>query len=340
MAPRFKGGSDDWLDDEESSGKGKSAPRKKKPTKEAPSLPPEQANATVAEVFPDLCRARMDTGGSRLCSYRRSALLGKTGQEGLRERSPVAVGDRILVETVGADNGIVAGSCTRENRLVRTAPDREDKNVHVLVTNLDCLVIVAAAVNPEFSPGLADRFLVAASIEKIPTLLCINKFDLRTEGAPLSWRLYQDLGVELAEVSAKRGDGVDALRKKLIGRRVAFCGHSGVGKTSLLTKLMGVDAGRVANVNESTGKGRHTTTGAVLLEGPGGSQWIDTPGVREFGLLGVKPEELSSYFPELAALGCSLRECKHGDEPDCMAKDLPRHSSYRRIYQSLTEGEG
>ena len=116
MAPKFNGGSDDWLDDEESRGQGRSGPKKKKPEKGAIALPAEDANATVAEVFPDLCRARMDDGAkSRLCSYRRSALMGKTGLEGLRERSPVAVGDRILVEPIGLDNGIVAGACVRSS---------------------------------------------------------------------------------------------------------------------------------------------------------------------------------------------------------------------------------
>jgi ribosome biogenesis GTPase len=147
------------------------------------------------------------------------------------------------------------------------------------------------------------------------------------------------LGYPVFELSSKSGAGVDELRKRIEGRTVVFCGLSGVGKTSLLRKLLVSDIGRVAEISHSTGKGRHTTTGAILLGGPSGSQWIDTPGIREFGLSEVPPARLAECFPEFQKLHCAVSGCLHQDEEGCVVRTLARHASYRRILESLLAGE-
>lgn len=349
MSPKYRGGSDDWLDNEKlRSG----LVRKKKAGQGAPpararELAPEEANGTVAEVFRKQARVRLDgTSGAGagsgeaeprrelLCNYRMAALVGKS--EEVRERSPVAVGDRVRVE-----GDVITGLAARANRLVRPAPDRDEGVLHVLVANIEILVIVTAAHEPEFSPGLVDRFLVAASAQGIHTILVVNKVDLLREQDTQPWAVYGGLGVELLEVSAKRGDHVPDLFAKLHGRKAAFCGHSGVGKTSLLRALLNSEIGRVGEVSESTGKGRHTTTGALLLPGTEGTIWIDTPGVREFGLVDVTAETLGEHFPEIreAAARCAQEGCTHLDEEGCAARELPRYASFRRMRASLAAGE-
>jgi ribosome biogenesis GTPase len=113
-----------------------------------------------------------------------------------------------------------------------------------------------------------------------------------------------------------------------------------VGKTSLLRVLLGTAVGKVADVSGATGKGKHTTTAAILLQGPEGSDWIDTPGVREFGLAEIQPEQLKDQFPEFNNLKCQAPSCLHESEEGCAARELPRYSSYRRMIDSLRAGEG
>jgi len=338
MAPKFKGDSEDWLDDEDGARQRGARPKKSNVARSL-GLPPEEANAVVAEVFPNQCRVRLDENQQDLlCNYRRAGVVSKSKTEA-RERTPVAVGDRVLIKHTGESSGIVEGICTRKNRLCRPAPGRDSESLHhVLAANVDLLVIVASAGEPHFSPGLVDRFMIAAEAEGIAVLLCVSKIDLGEPGEK-PWDLYRRLGYSVVEVSSKQGLGIPQIQEQIQGKVVVFCGQSGVGKTSLLRVLLGVDVGRVGKVNESTGKGRHTTTGAVLLEGPGQSQWIDTPGVREFGLVGVSPESLADHFPELRDLSCKITNCLHIDEEGCLAQGLPRYSSYRRIFDSLVAGE-
>ena len=294
----------------------------------------------VAEVFPRLCRVRMDgTGHLLLCPYRRAQVYNRKSGEVEREheeRSPVAVGDRVKVQVFGSQDGVVEGVADRGSTLMRMAPGREGAQVHVLASNVDLLVIVAAVRSPDFSPGLIDRFLVAGQVAGIKTLICMNKMDLR-QSDEKPWSIYEQSGVEVVNVSAKGEPGIGALIKALDGKLAVFCGHSGVGKTSILKVLLGREVGRIGEVSESSGKGKHTTTGALLLEGANGTRVIDTPGVREFGLVGIAPEDLQLYFPEFKELGCPVRGCLHDGEEGCKASGQPRYSSYKRILNSVQE---
>lgn len=337
MAPKFRGDSEDWFDQQgEDSGR-RSGRRESK----ARPIPRENTNATVAEVFPNQARVRLDEGAEMVCNYRRSAVIGAAASGEWRERSPVAVGDRVSVERVGGQDGVISGVASRETQFLRPAPGREEV-VHVIAANVELLCIVGSAGHPPFSAGLVDRFLIASEVGGLRPVLIVNKIDLFA-GGDRPWELYRGLGVEVLEVSAKSKTGIDDLKALLLSRKVVFCGQSGVGKTSLLSTLMDREVGRVGELSEATGKGRHTTTGALLLDADQGSQWVDTPGVREFGLIGVEPDRLREYFPEFGSLACQKDGCLHDqdteDDVACEANSLARYPSYRRILESLRSGE-
>ncbi len=341
MSPKFRGNSDDWLDDEDSShARSLSTRPKKEIIARALDLPPSEANAIVAEVFPNQCRIKLDLDQSDLlCNYRRAGVVSKS-KENTRERTPVAVGDRVLVSTSGESNGVIEGVCVRKNCLSRPAPGRDGTKIqHVLAVNIDVLVIVASIQEPVFTTGLIDRFLVAAEAEGIESYICMTKSDLLDSMARRPWDIYQKLGYRVFEVSSKRSLGLSSLLEQIKEKTAVFCGQSGVGKTSLLRGLLGFNVGRVAEVNPQTGKGRHTTTGAILLEGPSASRWIDTPGVKEFGLSQNSPQTLASCFREFRDLHCPQEGCLHLNEPGCCAKSLERYPSYLRILNSLLAGE-
>ena len=299
-------------------------------TGRAVELAAQDGNATVAEIFPNQAAVRFDGGAARrLCGNRmRSLAFGGNS----RERSPVCVGDRVRVS-----GAVIVGRCVRRNRLIRSAPNSRDPLLHVIAANIDRLVVVAAAREPNFSAGIVDRFLVAASSQGIAAVLCVNKTDLLEPGAEKTWSHYPAAGVALVECSARSGEGAERLAAQLRGQTAAFCGHSGVGKTSLLRRLLGDEGfGRVGELSGATGMGRHTTTGAVMLPAADGAFWIDTPGIMNFSLVGVEHAGLLQHFPELAqaAVRCPAG-CLHEAEPGCALLGLPRLRSYRQILSSL-----
>lgn len=306
---------------------------------------PTRANAVVNEVHPKLAKVFL-IGEERelLCHYRKTALLSFDGQN-VRERTPVAVGDQVEVTVLGSKDGIIEKVLPRTNMLVRPSPGNEQNRVHVLMANVDLLVIVSSFAHPDFSAGVVDRFLIAAQAAGIEALICINKADLRAE-ATLEIRAlieyYQSvLKIPCIETITSQPETLQPLIERTENYTVGFCGHSGVGKTSLLNGLLGRDAAKVGDVNSYTGKGKHTTSSAKMWRRTGQSFIIDTPGVKSFGLHGIGSDELIHYYPDLKEFGCWERNCHHLDaeDGDCLAFQNPRIESYRRIYESLIEME-
>jgi ribosome biogenesis GTPase len=330
MTPKYRGDDDDYLDSDKERGSHGTGRMAKKQKPKVDYLPIAEANGTVVEVFPNQCKVKDAAGHEFACTYRKARL--PTPE--IRERSPVAVGDKVRFEPVGNRDGVIDGVCERRNFLARPAPESTMR--HTIVANVDMLVIAAASREPDFSPGLVDRFLVAAQAAGIEPILCITKIDLLAPAGVRPWSLYRDIGFRVFETCAKTGTGLEELKKALDGNLATFCGHSGVGKTTILTALLGYEVGKTREVSLSTGKGMHTTTGAYIIPG---TNLIDTPGIREFGLLGVKPEDLRRYFPEFQGLACAEQDCWHRDEAGCLAQTLPRHGSYRRMIESLIAGE-
>jgi ribosome biogenesis GTPase len=260
-------------------------------------------------------------------------------------RKGVVVGDRVrLVGDTSGDQGTLARIVVvdeRETVLRRTADDT-DPVERVIVANADQLVIVAALADPEPRPRLIDRALVAAYDAGMDPLLCLTKADL-ADPEPLV-AIYRPLGVEY--VVTQRGADVSPVRTRLVGHTSVLIGHSGVGKSTLVNALV-PDAGRSTGVvNAVTGRGRHTSTNALMLPLPGADGhpdgWIvDTPGIRSFGLAHVDPNHLIEAFPDLLDLTADCpRGCTHGSgEPECgldeaVGDQRDRVASFRRLLAS------
>ena len=256
-------------------------------------------------------------------------------------RKGVVVGDRVRVvgDVSGADGSLarIVEVVPRTTTLRRTADD-DDPVERVIVSNADQLVVVTALADPEPRPRLIDRALVAAFDAGMAPLLCLTKADLADPEVLLS--TYRSLGVPW--VVTERGGDLAEVRDRLRGRTSVFVGHSGVGKSTLVNALIPTANRDVGIVNAVTGRGRHTSTSAYLLELPGGDGWIiDTPGIRSFGLAHVQPEDLIGAFPDLEEMteDCP-RGCTHGtDEPECGLDvavtegeaDPDRVESFRRL---------
>jgi len=253
------------------------------------------------------------------------------------ERSIVTTGDRVWIRPESAtDEGVIERVEPRHGVLTRASRRRE----HVLVANVDQLVIVMSLVQPDLKPHLIDRYLATAMKGGLGAVLCLNKVDLTdpVELQPLIGA-YSQLGIPTVLTSAATSRGVDQLRELLTGRATVFSGQSGVGKSSLLNAIQPDLALRVKSVSEETQKGRHTTTTAELIRLNFGGWVVDTPGVRQLQLWDTRPEEVEGYFREFRPLVplCGFPDCTHTHEQKCAVKDAVarRMVSERRYYSYL-----
>ncbi len=239
------------------------------------------------------------------------------------ERAIVTTGDRVWILPSLGDEGVIERVEPRHGLLTRASKGRE----HVLVANVDQVVIVMALVEPDLKPHLIDRYLVSAEQGGITPIVCLNKADLV---APAPFQsligLYSQLGVLTLLTSATDGRGIERLRDRLRGRQTVFAGQSGVGKTSLLNALQPELELRVRDVSDATQKGRHTTTTAQLLRLDFGGWVVDTPGIRQFQLWDLRPEEVEGFFPELRPFVpfCPFPDCTHTHEEHCAVKRAVR----------------
>ncbi|NUQ64102.1 MAG: ribosome small subunit-dependent GTPase A [Pirellulales bacterium] len=272
----------------------------------------------VLSVHGLISMVRLDDGRTMQCATRRLLKTLSTDQ-----RHVVAAGDLVVVRPVeqGAGNeGIIERIEPRRGVLSRTSRGRQQ----VIVANVDQALIIASAAEPRLKPNLIDRLLVSAEQGKIRPLIVINKIDLvdPAEFQPLVG-VYAQMGYEVLLASAKTGFGISRLRVRLAGRQSVVAGQSGVGKSSLLNA---VDPGlelRVAEVSEENQKGRHTTTTAKLLPWEFGGYVVDTPGIRQFQLWDVIPEEVAGYYRDVRPYvsRCRFPDCTHTHEADCAVKD-------------------
>lgn len=243
------------------------------------------------------------------------------------------VGDDVVVRLDQAGNPALSEILPRKNELIRPA-----------VANLDQMVVVAAVCSPDPDPVLLDKMLVAAEVRSVPAVICFNKTDLSGEQSLIA--SYEKCGYPVFCVSAEKGDGVEKLNQILKGKTSAFAGNSGVGKSSLLNRILPdavLETGTVSRIE----RGRHTTRHTELLELPEGGYVMDTPGFGSFEVDKMEPDELKYYFPEFASFedGCRFRGCNHIGEPDCAVANAEeqgivsgfRLQSYRKLYQQLKE---
>ena len=282
-----------------------------------------------------------------------SKVRGKFRLEEQEVTNPVAVGDRVTLRLNPDETGLITEIHERKNALSRRAAGRRVGREQVIVANIDMVWIVQAARLPRPKPGFIDRVLVTTEAHEIDAGIVINKIDLirKKDRAYLDFlhELYTDLGYRVLLTSAITGEGVEVFREALAGRTNVVTGPSGVGKSTLLNAVEpGLDL-RTGEVSEKTRKGRHTTAHAALFPLSDGGFVVDTPGIREFGVLYLEPWELSHHFPEFFPHleHCRFPTCTHDHEPGCAIIEAviddtiteERYYSYLNILHSIRLGE-
>lgn len=279
-------------------------------------------------------------------------IKGKIRLKELDTTNPVAVGDEVEYEFESSGdvtNGVITGIGKRSNYIIRKS-NKLSKQGQIIAANIDMALLVVTLTSPKTSLGFIDRFLVMAGAYHIPVTLVFNKCDLYTEEEQEYFEylkmLYEHLGYPC--VLSSIYDETFAPQKQLLPviehKRVLISGHSGVGKSSLLNQLMPDAAQKVDKISEQHLKGKHTTTFAEMFYLNDDTAIIDTPGIRDFGIIDIAETEIGHYFPEIRELmkGCKFNDCKHFNEPDCAvikafeeARMAPeRYYSYLSILQN------
>jgi len=268
-----------------------------------------------------------------------------------RTLSSVVVGDRVIwrsvLEQLQGISGVIEAVQPRQNELVR--PDYYD-GLKVMAANIDRIIIVSAVL-PTLSLNIIDRYLVICETANIPAVIVLNKVDLLSEQefaeAEQQLKIYQDIGYQTLMISAQTGKNMQKLTALLSSGTSIFVGQSGVGKSSLVNQIMPEVNATTNEVSENSGLGQHTTTSSRLYHLPQGGNLIDSPGIREFGLWHLEPEQITRGYREFQYfLGtCKFRDCKHLDDPQCALREAVeqgkihpvRFENYHRLILSRDE---
>lgn len=289
---------------------------------------------------------RLDDGGSMV----NCRIKGNFRIKGIRTTNPVAVGDRVDVSRAADDADYITAIHPRRNYIIRRASNLS-KESHILAANIDQTLLVASLREPQTTTTFIDRFLATAEAYDVPALLVLNKADLwdgdDRELADAMVTLYTSIGYRVFCVSARTGEGLDMLSPVVAGKVTLLSGNSGVGKSSLINALVPGAGLRTGSVSDIHHTGTHTTTFSETIPIPGGGELIDVPGVKGFGTIDFKPEEVSHYFPEIfrTSAGCRYGDCRHTGEPGCaVAEAVADHriseSRYASYLSILEETEG
>ncbi len=272
---------------------------------------------------------------------------------GIRSTNPVAVGD--IVEISPAATAMPEGVPAfiseihdRRNYIIRRASNLS-KQSHIIAANVDLACLVVTIAHPETSTTFIDRFLASAEAYRVPVALIFNKLDLydvdELRYLEAVMALYRHLGYPCFGVSAETGEGLEVLLAYLQGKTSLFSGNSGVGKSTLLNRLVPEACAKTAAISEAHDQGLHTTTFSEMFDLKGGGAIIDTPGIRGFGTFDFEREEVSHYFREIFNIGhdCRFSNCTHTHEPGCaVLKALDNHEiaeSRYRSYLSMLDDE-
>jgi ribosome biogenesis GTPase len=273
-------------------------------------------------------------------------IKGKFRIKGITTTNPLAVGDIVDFDLEPEQQtGVITNLHERKNYIIRKSINLS-KQGQIIAANLDQALLVVTLASPRTSLGFIDRFLVTAEAYDIPAKLIYNKLDLfSNEGLEILAdykAVYENIGYPCYEVSALEGTNISQVQDLLKDKVTLFSGHSGVGKSSLINALLPDLELRTSEVSEWSDKGTHTTTFAEMFELPQGGFIIDTPGIRELGVIDIEKHELGRYFPEMRSRmhNCRFNNCRHINEPGCAVLDalengeieLSRYESYLSIY--------
>ena len=285
-------------------------------------------------------------------------LKGLLKKEKTQAKNLVAVGDFVLFEKTSHDEGIISHIKPRRTILSR-ADNLSRRKEQLIAVNIDQVIITVSVVNPPLKSSIIDRYIIATRKGGMEPLIVINKIDLldsshfdpmflevEKEMFEETIKAYAAAGIPLIALSSTRGDGIEELKEAMRDKASVFSGQSGVGKSSLINTMTGLDL-RVGEVVEKTKKGSHTTTTTQLIPLAFGGWCVDTPGIKSFGVWDLNLNELDQFFPEIHACGlkCKFSDCTHAHEEECAVQDAVeegslsplRYESYQALRQSLSE---
>ncbi|MBA2329436.1 MAG: ribosome small subunit-dependent GTPase A [Flavisolibacter sp.] len=272
--------------------------------------------------------------------------------DGITSTNPVAVGDVVDIETENENEAsvIITRIYDRRNYINRQSPRHKHQH-HIVAANLDQSMLLATVKEPRTSQGFIDRFLVASEMYHVPAVIVFNKYDLYKPKDVQKYEAFRDMymkiGYNVKAISVKDKTGISEVAGLFADKTTLISGHSGVGKSSFINVILPEAALKTKDVSGWSGKGMHTTTFAEMYDLPGGGSIIDTPGMREFGMVDLERTELSGYFPEMRRVqnNCQFNNCLHINEVDCAVKkavrdgeiDEDRYVSYYNILESIEE---
>jgi ribosome biogenesis GTPase len=266
--------------------------------------------------------------------------------------NPVAVGDEVEMEVENeAENSVIITEILPRRNYVNRQSPRQKHQHHIIAANIDQSVMIATLREPRTSQGFIDRFLVACEMYHVPAIIVFNKADLHRKKEEEKYeemkQMYESIGYKTFLISVEKNTGIEEVKALLKNKITLFSGHSGVGKSSFINIICPQLELKTQDVSGWSGKGLHTTTFAEMYDLPEGGKIIDTPGMREFGLVDLTRQELSHYFPEMRERlnNCQFNNCLHINEPGCAVKKaleeeeiyLERYISYCNILDSIEE---
>ncbi|HLT42081.1 MAG TPA: ribosome small subunit-dependent GTPase A [Sphingobacteriaceae bacterium] len=274
-------------------------------------------------------------------------IIGKFRMQDIQTTNPIAVGDKVDIEVEPEqDTAIIKKLHTRQNYIIRKSINLS-KQAQIIAANLDQAFLVVTLAEPVTSFGFIDRFLVTAEAYGIPASLLFNKVDLFSdEGLEVLEEyesIYRNIGYPCYEISALEGTGIQAIENKLKNKTTLISGHSGVGKSTLINRLIPDAELKTGAISDWSKRGKHTTTFAEMIPLRHGGYLIDTPGISEFGVIDIDKGELGHFFPEFRERlnQCRFHNCRHINEPGCAIVQaveneeitLSRYESYLSIYE-------
>lgn len=270
--------------------------------------------------------------------------------EEITSTNPLAVGDEVEmeIEDIQEESAMIHKIYDRRNYVARVSPHNKRQH-HIIASNLDQSILFATLKEPKTSQGFIDRFLVSCESYHIPAIIIFNKSDIyrkkEMERFALLKDIYEATGYKVVLVSVQNNEGVDEVKNFLHNKTTLLSGHSGVGKSTFINAVFPAFNLRTQEVSGWSGKGLHTTTFAEMFDLDTGGRIIDTPGLREFGLVDISKQELSQYFPEMRVLinECQFNNCMHINEPGCAVKNavnkgtvsVDRYASYLTILDTM-----
>lgn len=304
-------------------------------------------NATVYKSTGSWYTVKDDTGRQY-----NARILGKFKIDGITSTNPIAVGDQVNIEAENEweDTMIITAISDRKNYITRVSPANKHQH-HIIASNLDQSLLFATLKEPKTSQGFIDRFLITSEAYHIPSVIVFNKADLykkkEEEKFNVFKNIYEKIGYKVLSMSIETGEGVEEVKSLLKDKTTLLSGHSGVGKSTFINAVFPDMKLKTQDVSGWSGKGLHTTTFAEMYDLQFGGKIIDTPGIRELGLVDISKQELSHYFPEMRVLinDCQFNNCMHLNEPGCAVKmavedgtiHMDRYISYCNILESINE---